>query len=102
MSTGQSNREESRWELTQGRDPEAGADTEATGTVLPAGFAPQGSLSLPSYSTKDHQPSSGPTYNELGLPHQSPIKEMQHNLGYSNLGGGMFSNEVLSVQMTLV
>lgn len=71
-----------------GQGPRGRSRHRGHGTVLPAGFAPQGLLSLPSYSTKDHQSSSGPTYNELGLPYQSPIKEMQHNLGYRQSGRG--------------
>lgn len=83
MSTGQSNREESRWELTQGRDPEAGADTEATELYCLQALLLKACSACLLIKPQDHQPRVGSTHNGLGPPHPSLTKQRPHRLVYT-------------------
>jgi hypothetical protein len=80
--------------LTQGKDPEAGADTE---TMEGSAYwlASHGLLTLFSYTTQDHHPRDSTIHNGLRPPHQL-LRKCPRGLPADRSYGSIFSVEAPS------
>lgn len=101
MSTGQSNTEKSRWELTQGRDPGAEADTEAIEEYCLQALLLMACSACLLTAPRITSPEAAPPTVSWASPINHQLRKCSIILATGNLVGCVFSNEVLSVQMTL-